>query len=163
MYNSMKIDGYQKTTIIIISLFMAFLYVLITLPSSNVGVYMHNQSHEWAVPDSNGVALENENGYVIKQTKGYHCIMMERSNGEDNHIKSFSNSEWEPAKALYLELKQLEIDNPKVDSSTPSFALFLLILGGFIVGMASVFALHGFFPENFLKLSTKFFGDKSNE
>jgi len=163
MYNSMKIDGYQKTAIIIISLFIAFLYVLITLPSENVGVYMHNQSHTWAELDSNGVVLEDENGYVIKNQKGYHCIMMERSNGEDNHIKSFLNADFDSAKVLYLELKQLEIDNPVKDSSTPSFALFLLIIGGLIVGIASVFALHGFFPENFLKLSTKFFGDKSND
>lgn len=163
MYNSMKIDGEQKTLIIIISLFMAFLYVLISLPSTNVGVYMHNRAHEWAVTDSNGVALTTTTGHVIKETKGYHCILMERSYGEDNHVKSFPNSEWESAKALYLELKQFEIDNPVKDSSTPSFALFLLIIGGLIVGIASVFVLHGFFPENFLKLSTKFFGDKSND
>ncbi len=161
-YGSNKLDGEQKTAIVIITILLSFFYVLITLPSANVGVYMHNGTHEWAVIDSNGVVLENENGYDIKTTKGYHCIMMERSNGEDNHIKSFLNSEWEPAKALYLELKQLEIDNPNIDSSdTPNFALFLLLIGGLIVGIASTFALGYFLPESYLKISTKFFGGKS--
>ena len=155
MYNLMKINGDQKTGIIITSLFMAFLYILITLPSANVGVYMHNIQHTWAVVDSNGVALEDERGVVIKNKKGYHCILMERAFGEDDHIVSFPNDAWEKTKAEYLELKQFEIDNPIKNTSTPNFGLFLLIMGGLILGVSSVFGLQEFFPNTFNKITAK--------
>lgn len=146
MYNTMKIDGTQKTLITVIVLFMAFILFLITLPSENVGVYMHNTSHKWAVTDSNGVALEDEDGYTIKETKGYHCVMMERSYGEDNHIESFTNDDFDSAKVLYLELRQLEIDNPEQHSSS-SLAWFFLWTFVFILGIAITIGLGVFYPE----------------
>lgn len=152
---SMKLDGTQKTSIILVTLFMVFLYILITLPSNNVGVYEHSYLHDWAITDSNGVALKDVKGYVIKEQKPYHCVLMERAFGEDNHINSYAKDDFESSHALYLELRQLEIDNPLTNSSTPNFALFLLIMGGFIVGIASVFGLHEISPDTFNKLIKK--------
>ncbi len=125
MYN-MKINGTQKTSIIIITLFMAFIYILISLPSENVGVYMHAVMHEWAVLDSNDVALENEKGYTINEKKAYHCVLMERSNGGDNHIQSFAD--FDEAKVLYLELKQLETDNPNLQKSRSVFLVVTILI-----------------------------------
>lgn len=152
---SMKIDGNQKTSIILVILFMVFLYILITLPSTNVGVYEHSYMHNWAKVDSNGVALTGSSGHILKEKKSYHCVLMERAFGDDNHIKSFVKDDFESSHALYLELRQLEFDNPIKDSSTSNFGLFLLIMGGFIVGIASVFGLHEISPDTFNKLIKK--------
>ena len=157
MYNSMKIDGDQKTLITVIVLFMAFILFLITLPSDNVGVYMHNVSHTWAVVDSNGVSLEDDRGTTIKEEKGYHCVLMERSFGEDNHIESFANDDFDSAKVLYLELRQFDIDNPKRDSGTSGFsissgAIFLMWFGGLLMGIGATFGLKKYFPEIFESL-----------
>lgn len=156
MYGSKSISGDQKTAIVIITILLTFLYILITLPSDNVGVFMHSNTHKWAKVDTNGVALLTQNGSVIKETKGYHCVLMERSFGYDNHITSFSNNDYESARALYLELHQLEIENPKlIDSGTPMLGLFLVWIGGIILGMFLIFLLNGYDPESFQIISNK--------
>lgn len=146
--NYNKLDGDQKTLITVIVLFMAFIYILISLPSENVGVYMHFTTHKWAVLDSNGVAIEKKNGNILNESKVYHCVLMERSNGEDQHIESFAKDNFDSAKALWLELKQVELDNPKATESNHTW------LVGILSAMSMytiIFFLAYFFPQGFKK------------
>jgi len=158
MYN--KIDGAQKTSIIIITLFMAFIYILISLPSENVGVYMHAVLHEWAVLDSNSVALENEDGYTINEKRAYHCVLMERSNGGDNHIQSFTD--FDEAFALYSVLQQLEINNSKLqEPQSVSRSIFLIVSIAILCGLIFIL-VSAIYPNKMIKI-VEFLGKMLDE
>jgi len=123
-----KCTSEQKTIIIILAMIFLFIAFLILLPSENVGVYMHNVSHTKIGKSS--------------QTLYYHCVVMERSFGEDNHIKYFEEDDFESAKTLYLELKQLEPEK-KVSSSRllKIFAIIGLLATSFTIFAGIMFII----------------------